>query len=456
MKNKEIKKTINKKKTIMNNKVSKYNIEVEHSDCLLLYNTLTNALLPISYKDYATVETLMENLSVFEEKFPDLYAAFRKSGFIIDTDFDELEYIKLQNKRRIYLNNDYRITINPTLDCNLRCWYCSVTHAGAEHYSDRMSDETVASIINHIRYLVKNKKANSILLDWFGGEPMMYYDEVIRKIASSAKEIAEEHNVNFRQQMTTNATLFNEERIRELAEGKCNFFQIPIDGNEQHHNLIKRYSDKRGTYRDVVKNINLIAENIPNVFITMRINYDKQTLKNIKDILKDIPEHNKKHISVDFQRVWQVECTDRERQLLKEAKEDFKNAGFYSSFWAYKPLRFHCCYADSYNYYAINYNGKVFKCTARDYKEASLIGDLSANGMIVWNDKLLSRYYYKMGFENDRCEKCGMLPICMGPCIQKSYETRAKNHSFVCMYDNVEYSLSSYIIDIAKQRQLIA
>ncbi|GHT70497.1 radical SAM/SPASM domain-containing protein [Bacteroidia bacterium] len=439
----------------MKNQVSRYNIEVEHTDNMLLYNALTDKLLPVGFKDYAIIETLMENLDAFSEKFPDLYAAFRKSGFIVAPDFDELAYIKLQNKRKVYANNNYRITINPTLDCNLRCWYCSVTCAGADHYKERMSSETVESINNHIRYLVENRKAGSILLDWFGGEPMMYYDEVIRKISDFAKKIVEEHQIFFQQQMTTNATLFNEKRIREMADSKFNFFQIPIDGNERHHNLIKRYPDKSGSYRDVVNNVNMISEMIPNVFITLRVNYDKQTLKNIKDIVNDFSETAKKHISVDFQRVWQIKCTDKERELLKKNKEEFKAEGFNSSFWAYKPLMFHRCYADNYNYYVIHYNGKIFKCTARDYGNESVIGNLQNDGRIIWNEGLLSKHYEKAGFENERCESCKMLPLCMGPCIQKNYEVRVKNAAFRCMYDNVEYSLSNYVIDLAKQRNLI-
>ena len=46
----------------MVNKVSRYNIEVEHNDCILLYNTLTNALLPLSIENYALIETLLERL----------------------------------------------------------------------------------------------------------------------------------------------------------------------------------------------------------------------------------------------------------------------------------------------------------------------------------------------------------------------------------------------------------
>lgn len=153
----------------MNEKVSRYNIEVEYKDNFLLFNTLTNKLLPVNYRDYAVVETLLENLPVFQDMYPNLYEAFKKSGFIVAADFDELAYIKLQNKKSIFMNKDYHLTINPTLDCNLRCWYCSVSYAGTKHNKERMSDEVINSLNEHIKDLVIQEKAHSILLDWLYG-----------------------------------------------------------------------------------------------------------------------------------------------------------------------------------------------------------------------------------------------------------------------------------------------
>lgn len=118
----------------------------------------------------------------------------------------------------------------------------------------------------------------------------MYFDEVIKKISDSVFPILLQNNVKFRQQITTNATLLSEDRIRYMKDMNFDFFQISIDGNECRQNLIKRYSDKHGTYRDVVDNINLLSEVIPDVSICLRVNYDKQTLKNIKDIINDFTE----------------------------------------------------------------------------------------------------------------------------------------------------------------------
>ena len=435
----------------MNDKLSRYNMEVEYNNKILLYNTRTNKLLPVKLEDYAVIETLMDNLSVFNEKYPDLYAAFLTSGFIIREDFDELAYLKLQNKRSVFMNKDYHLTINPTLDCNLKCWHCSVRYAGAEQKGERMNDGTVSSLSRHIELLATRQKANSILLDWFGGEPMMYFDEVIKKVSDSAMQIAQKNELNFRQQITTNATLLNEERIRYMKESNFNFFQISIDGNERRQNLIKYYGDKRGTYRDVIRNINMLTEIIPDASICLRVNYDRQTLKTIQDIIGDFSEQSKRRITVDFQRVWQVSCTEEMRRMLKETKETFKEAGFISRFWAYRPLRFKCCYADSYNHYVINYNGKIFKCTARDYGDNLVLGNLQDTGEIIWNYGILSKMFEKATFENERCENCRMLPLCMGPCIQRNYDARMNNKQLSCIYENVEYSLSSYVIEMANK-----
>lgn len=46
----------------------------------------------------------------------------------------------------------------------------------------------------------------------------------------------------------------------------------------------------------------------------------------------------------------------------------------------------HSCYADKENEAVINYNGKVYKCNARDFKEDNCEGILDESGNIQWND----------------------------------------------------------------------
>ena len=62
----------------------------------------------------------------------------------------------------------------------------------------------------HIDYLVNKVRIPALHLDWFGGEPLMYYKEVMKPIASYAKEITTAQGVVLTQHVTTNATLLNE------------------------------------------------------------------------------------------------------------------------------------------------------------------------------------------------------------------------------------------------------
>ena len=390
----------------MTYKLSNYNFEVEHDEHVLLYNGLSDKLLPVSYEEFSALETLLEHLDVFEKMYPDLFNAFKKAGFIIDGDFDELAFIRLQNKKTVYNNRDYHITINPTLDCNLKCWYCSVDYAGTKHDKSHMSSETIEALKNHIISLIVDRKADSILLDWFGGEPTMFYDEVIKPISLAIIPEIEKYGINFKQQITSNGTLFNEERLREMKEFKFNFFQISTDGNEKQHNKVKYFADKSGSYKKVFENINLITDILPNAAVILRINYDKQTLKNITDIIDDLSENSKKRVSVDFQKIWQIKITDKERILLDEAKKEFEKKGLYFHFWVYKPRRFKRCYSDSFSHYVINYNAKVFKCTARDYSDNILLGTLMPSGKIEWDKKRQSDYFGYATFDNPMCEKC--------------------------------------------------
>ncbi|MCD8179320.1 MAG: hypothetical protein LUE98_18735 [Tannerellaceae bacterium] len=97
---------------------------------------------------------------------------------------------------------------------------------------------------------------------------------------------------------------------------------------------------------------------------------------------------------MDFQKVWQVPTTEKDMELLKDVKEKFRLNNLNSEFWAYRPRKFYRCYADKYRHYAINYNGKIFKCTAEDYGEDKVIGNLLADGKVNWNEELISSFFF--------------------------------------------------------------
>ena len=434
-------------------KVSFYNLKVLYKDYILYYNSLSDIIIPFTIDEYNVIEELLTNLDEFKKEYPVLYKEMYNRGFIIDEKFNELSFIKLQNNRVIYSSNRYHIIINPTLDCNLKCWYCSTEYAKAIH-SGRMNDDIILRTKKHLKKIIEEERVKELHLDWFGGEPLLYFDEVINPIASFVKNLLTK-NIKYTQHITTNATLLTDERIHLMKDLGFTSFQIPIDGNEHRHNKIKFYSDKTGCYKHIINNINKITEFIPDVKIILRINYDQQTLKNILDITKDLSDDCKKTLLIDFQKVWQIPNREEEKKLLKEVKKEFNDLGYDTTFWAFVPKRYHRCYADRYNNYAINYDGRIFKCTARDYADDKVIGTLKQEGDIDWNYQLLGELFDKSTFENEKCLICKKLPICMGPCITSNFEARKKGIQIPCNMDYSQYSFDSYIIEEALKRKII-
>jgi uncharacterized protein len=191
----------------------------------------------------------------------------------------------------------------------------------------------------------------------------------------------------------------------------------------------------------------------------MRLNFDLQTLKNISPIIDDVKVSNRKKIWVDFQRVWQVPLNVNENgdnELLLNAKKTFEDAGFNTNYFAYTPRYYRCCFTDRYYYKSINYDGKVFQCNARDYDENSIVGYLNDDGSMSLNEELLSQMFDDTCFNNKKCLKCKILPLCYGPCIQHCYEEKTGKTQFSCRHNFSEISLKTYVYDkIEKQNQYL-
>jgi uncharacterized protein len=436
-------------------KQSRYNIIVPYnSNEVLIYNSLRNSVCLLSTEELSILRELLKDTDQFFKLYPALFHQMKEDGYIVDVNFDELEYIKFQNKIQVFGNTALHITINPTLDCNLSCWYCSTEYAKAKH-KGYMSQETVEAVKKHIKLQIERNKISALHLDWFGGEPLMYFNEVIKPIASFAKELCIENNIPFTQHATTNSVLMNSSMMIEMNKLGFTSFQIPIDGNEQHHNSIKYTKGGQGTFFTVVKNLNELPIYIPNIHITLRINYDRKTLFGISDIVPMLSKQAKQHITVDFQKVWQVKCTEAICKQLSLIKKSFYENGLDSEYWAYRPHMFHRCYSDKLRQYAINYDGRIFKCTAQDYGDDKSIGKLNADGTLSLKEQLISKLFSTEAFENDRCLNCNKLPICMGPCIIRNFEFRKQGAAIPCIMENSQFPFESFVKELAWKRGII-
>lgn len=116
-----------------------------------------------------------------------------------------------------------------THSCNLNCVYCYQQHKTSE----RMSFDTAKGVIDWIFSHVP-PGAESVGIDFIGGEPLLEFD-LIRKIV--AYTCAEKRAVPYMFFATTNGTLLTDEMKRWFTEHKrCFVLGLSLDGTRDTHN----------------------------------------------------------------------------------------------------------------------------------------------------------------------------------------------------------------------------
>ena len=246
----------------------------------------------------------------------------------------------------------------------------------------------------------------------------MYYKKVVLPILESVHTLCQEKGIYFSSGMTTNGLLINQEVIESSKKYGLSFFQITLDGNRDKHNKVRFIAEGRGSYDEIVGNIISLARAGQTVLV--RLNCSADTLHGIKDVADDflhVEEEAKRFLKFDFHAVWQEDqdLTD----VLYDTRVYFRDRGFAVQSGSINSVK-DSCYGDHRNHATINYNGEVFKCTARDFTTKNSEGLLGQNGTIDWNEKLEKRLNSK--FKNKPCLECAILPICGGGCTQQAIE----------------------------------
>ncbi len=306
------------------------------------------------------------------------------------------------------------------MNCNFKCWYCYETHIKQSKLNDEMIEK-----INKFIVATANKDAIKYFsLSFFGGEPLLYFKRDVTPIIDCFAKECRTKKTTFHISFTTNGYLVNQEFIDYFKKNDltCSL-QITLDGYKEKHDLVRFVHAKKGSYDEIIHNIKLLVCN--RFFVRLRVNY---TDKNIEDTYKisedltDIPQELKNEfLKFDYHRVWQNEQVDDTSITLDENVAIVRNNGFQVS-GKYAPNNVKdSCYADKRNSAVINYNGDLFKCTARDFTTAKRAGYLNELGELIWeNDYLNKRMNVK--FNNKPCLKCRIMPLCNGGCSQHALE----------------------------------
>ena len=397
-------------------KQSKYNCILQDNTGMVIYNAATDQLVALTPQLANIFNESKAAPEKIKAQHAELYDHLLQKGIFVCDDADETEaYIR---KREEYerSSGEYTITINHTLACNMSCWYCYESHKNMP----AMSADVKQSVLLLIDKLLADNKLKKLNLSFFGGEPLLYFDKVVVDIINHAKMQCKAFDAKLSIHFTTNAYLLTDNVLKQI-EGLDVSFQITLDGGKQVHDSVRKTKGGEPTYARIVEHIHQTLSR--GFSVGVRFNYTAKSIPSFIDVVKDfshLPQEQKHLVNFTFQRVWQDNEGDASQveQQVEHIERAFEQAGLFVN--NAKSYIVPYCYADGVNTAVVNYNGDLFKCTARDFAPKSKEGTLAADGTLRWNERLRKRMSIRHG--SDTCLQCRIYPICHGGCSQMKLE----------------------------------
>lgn len=337
------------------------------------------------------------------------------------------------------------ITFVVTKECNLRCKYCYMT---SKNGNERMSFETAKEAIDYFfrekKRLLKNEY---IILDFIGGEPLLEID-LIDKIVDYFKYVAFKSDDDwfgkYRINISTNGILYSSEKVqRFIAKNKFNLsIGISIDGVKQKHDMQRVYPDGRGSYDDVIKNVELWIQQYPEASTKVTIGHDD--LPFVKDSIIHLWNLGIKNVPANtiFEDVWDEGDPAIFEQQLRELADyiienhlwDKYNTTLFSDMLGFKQLEdeVNKNFCGTGKAYAVDSNGNIFPCVryisySLDDKKEIRIGNIK-DGVDL--DKL--RPFHILTAKLQSPHECLECPVSTGCayCQAENYDQSNGNTNF--------------------------
>lgn len=353
---------------------------------------------------------------------PKVAEDLRTAGITVSDGFDEdAELVRLIDGID-GATDCLQITVNPTINCNFRCWYCYEDHV----VGSKMDAGVMKSVAAYLeRYLSENAGTSQFNLSFFGGEPLLYFKDNVRPLIEMCDAVCKAHSVEMTVHFTTNGFLLRPEVVGFLA-GYDTSFQITLDGGREFHDRTRCTGAGAGSFDTIVGNIRSSLS--AGCHVLVRVNYTEENIDSVEDVIeefRDLPEDSKRGMRFDFQRVWQDV-----REANKETIEnkigayisDAKDAGLFATSHLVQDYVRNSCYGDKYNYLLVNYNGDLYKCTARDFAKTPPLGHLNPDGTATWHSPEYNERRRHAKFQRQACKDCRIAPLCAGGCRQKAME----------------------------------
>lgn len=385
---------------------------------------------------------------------------YRKEGFIFKEDEDE--------NRKIFLKREKCLTqINSKLSgigfcvtdfCNLNCVYCIKRKCDLlwHNFSGQNLNWHKAKLVidSFFKNILKDRKI--LTIGFSGGEPLIKFD-LIKKIVAYSKTKAGKNKKLIRFSITTNLILLTEESVKFFRKEKF-LIGVSLDGLKASNDRTRIYKNNKGTFNDVMENIDLLLRYVPVKRITLSTTVSENNFRFLSiKFLKLVKNLGIKKVSLEVDSVNPLSFTPEKivARIFKLYKFGEKNGITIDGYWK-KPFKFLIsgkipvvsCSPMRGESFAVLSNGEIRPCVYApkiDKIKATNIEDLYKNSA-----------YRKLIEENligniKKCKGCELEGVCLGGCYitrilpdQKIFKDKCKLYKIMTHKLIIDFMKENY------------
>lgn len=426
-------------------KASRYNIASEDPETgrLVLFNTLYGSTVVVPPEDKRDAVAALENPGSAESTTAVMVGELLRLKFIVNRELDELALVLRRKEAGVKDRNRLDVIVMPNLDCNFACPYCYESHDCA----NRMSVAVRERLIKWLGTTIPLHKV--LLLNWFGGEPLLSPDDIVA-ITAFARGKCNEHGVRLLTNITTNGYALTSGMIARLIALEIFSYQITVDGPPDAHNKTRVLKSGRGTFDRVFRNILSLAKADGRVRISVRVNYNHHNIYQIPELLLLFPEDVRKQLRIVFEPVFGHAALSATENIdggeisrfITKCYEQAQSLGYDVRLGGLGVGRLVYCYAERESQYIVDFKGDVFKCSVADFSPEKRVGAIDANGRFVADEANWNEWFSLSPIEN-KCVECTFLPLCMGGCRKDRIEHKATGSYCHLVPTNTSQALKS-------------
>lgn len=366
-------------------------------DGVLVFHTLTRALLLLTPEEYAAPDTLPE---------------LRDGWFRVPQEMNDQKYAdQVRFIRRTMWKEPEHITsytIFTTTDCNARCFYCYEMGRSRIPMSDETAHKAAAYIAAHCG-------GEKVHLHWFGGEPL-FNKQVIDIICTDLTE----KGIVYESMIISNGYLFDGATVEQaVSHWKLKSVQITLDGTEEIYNRSKAfiYKDGKSPYQVVLANIQRLLD--AGVSVHIRLNMDEHNADNLMELAEELHERfgGKGKFSVYSHTLFEfagskthIRAQEERRQLYQkqqQLRKKLDDYGIGASYYLRQQLRIRQCMADSGGSLTILPNGELGLC--EHYSEDNFVGSLDGKA----SERSVIQSFREYWEPIEACKTCFYYPECI-------------------------------------------